>query len=54
VRKPLPELTAGLFATWSFSWLNPILKTGYKRQLTHEDLYDLDPKEKADALTARY
>ncbi|EWM27872.1 multidrug resistance-associated protein 1-like isoform 1 [Nannochloropsis gaditana] len=50
---PLPETEAGLFSLCSFSWLNPILSTGYKRPLTHEDLYQLHPKETADVICGR-
>ncbi len=28
-----------------WSWLNPILNIGYKRQLTEDDLFDLSPND---------
>lgn len=51
---PLPEPDAGLFSLWSFSWLNPVLAEGYRRPLTHDDLYALHPDETADVICAKY
>lgn len=50
---PLPEPEAGLFSLWSFSWLNPVLSLGYRRPLTHDDLYELHPDETADVICAK-
>src|SRR5271156_4535562 len=33
-----------------FSWLNPILNIGYKRQLTEDDLFELSPNDECGQL----
>ena len=33
-------------------WLNPLFKTGYKRQLNEEDLYNVLPEDRSDTLSA--
>jgi hypothetical protein len=37
-----------------WSWLNPILKIGYKRQLTEDDLFDLSPSDECSQLLKKF
>lgn len=37
----LPESTANWLSVLSFSWLSPVLRTGYTRPLQFDDLYDM-------------
>lgn len=36
-----PEKHANFFSKLTFSWLNPLLLTGYKRPLEVDDLYEI-------------
>lgn len=37
-----------------FWWLNPILKTGYKRTVTDKDLYTLEKSQSSDSMYAKF
>ncbi|KAI8891587.1 hypothetical protein BC833DRAFT_626699, partial [Globomyces pollinis-pini] len=43
---PLDYLTVG--------WLTPLIKQGYKKPITQKDLYELDDKDKAEALSNKF
>ncbi|KAJ2999336.1 hypothetical protein HDV02_003117 [Globomyces sp. JEL0801] len=43
---PLDYLTVG--------WLTPLIKQGYKKPITQEDLYELADKDKAEALSNKF
>lgn len=40
-KTPLPESTANWLSILTFSWLNPLIRTGYTRPLQADDLYDM-------------
>ncbi|KAG0340284.1 hypothetical protein BG004_006476, partial [Podila humilis] len=49
---PCPESTASLFSSLDLGWVNPLFKTGYRRQLQEQDLYDLDPRYRTKVLAS--
>ncbi|KAK4053428.1 hypothetical protein OIV83_001593 [Microbotryomycetes sp. JL201] len=48
-----PRLRANIFSRLTFSWLTPMMKTGYHKFLTEEDLWALPPDDTAHALGDR-
>ncbi|CEQ40462.1 SPOSA6832_02085, partial [Sporobolomyces salmonicolor] len=48
-----PRLTANIFQRLTFSWMTPMMKMGYKKFLTEEDLWSLPPDDTAHALSER-
>ncbi len=44
---------ASLMSYLCFWWSNSLIKTGFKRDLTQEDLYCIDQSEKSEAITNR-
>lgn len=39
-----PEMKASLISFLTYTWMDPLFKTGYKRQLQEEDLWDMAPQ----------
>ncbi|KAF9393237.1 hypothetical protein CPC16_002516, partial [Podila verticillata] len=39
-----PEMRASLFSLLTYTWMDPLFKIGYKRQLQEEDLWDMAPE----------
>lgn len=37
----------------TFWWINRLINTGYKRNLTREDLWDIDDREKSETVTRK-
>lgn len=37
---------------FNYSWVNSIFSTGYKRPLTPDDIFEIDPRLKSERLTA--
>ncbi|EAA32081.2 hypothetical protein GE21DRAFT_8152 [Neurospora crassa] len=52
-RRPSPEYNAGFFRSLFFSWMGPLMTTGYKRQLELNDIYQVNPARSVDPLTER-
>ncbi|KAK1775815.1 P-loop containing nucleoside triphosphate hydrolase protein [Copromyces sp. CBS 386.78] len=52
-RRPSPEHNASFFNSLFFSWMGPLMSTGYKRQLELNDLYEVNPDRSVDPLTER-
>ena len=52
--KPLPELAASFPNKVTFSWITNLLAKGWKRPLTHDDLYDLNPSERCVNVSERW
>jgi ATP-binding cassette subfamily C (CFTR/MRP) protein 1 len=50
-QKIYPEHFAGLLSRITFWWLNPLILTGYKRDLTKEDMWEIDESESSRNLT---
>ncbi|CED82203.1 metal resistance protein ycf1 [Phaffia rhodozyma] len=48
--KENPKLTANFFEILTFSWLTPLMKLGSQRFIDEDDIFDLDPNDKADVL----
>ncbi len=40
-----PEESSNLLSRLTFFWINPLIKTGYKRDLVREDLWKISDKE---------
>ncbi|KAI6782442.1 Oligomycin resistance ATP-dependent permease-like protein [Emericellopsis cladophorae] len=58
---PLPEerevsreAKAGFWSRLTFSWMTPLMTTGYKRQLEQGDIWSVNPARGADPLTAKF
>lgn len=49
-QKVCPEASAGLLSSVTFSWLNPLLKRGYKHALELKDLWQAAPEDRVDNL----
>nr|UOU03337.1 ATP-binding cassette subfamily C1-6 [Brachionus rubens] len=49
--KLYPEYTSPLLSRLTFWWLNPLILTGYKSDLTKEDMWDIDNSESCRYLT---
>ncbi|KAF9109320.1 hypothetical protein BGX27_007755 [Mortierella sp. AM989] len=45
-----PEATASLFSQVTVSWMTPIFKIGYRRQLQESDMYEMLPERRASVL----
>lgn len=52
-RRPSPEYNAGFFNSLFFSWMGPLMTTGYKRQLELNDIYEVNPDRSVDPLTEK-
>ncbi|GAA5903406.1 hypothetical protein JCM6882_006539 [Rhodosporidiobolus microsporus] len=48
-----PRLRANIFQKLTFSWMTPMMKAGYKKFLTEEDLWAMPPDDTAHALSQR-
>ncbi|KAG0263849.1 hypothetical protein BG011_007937 [Mortierella polycephala] len=48
-----PEATASVFSKIMLSWMDPIFKVGYRRQLQESDLFEMLPQRKAAVLGQR-
>ncbi|KAK4168033.1 P-loop containing nucleoside triphosphate hydrolase protein [Cladorrhinum sp. PSN259] len=46
-----PEYNAGFFGKIIFSWMGPLMTTGYKRTLQMNDIYSVNPKRGVEPMT---
>lgn len=51
VCKKSPEKNSSLLSMLTFWWINTLIRTGYKRDLTREDLWEIDDCEKSEYIT---
>lgn len=51
---PAREPTASVFSLATFSWVDPIVWTGYKKTYELSDVWNLAPKDKAAAVISNY
>ncbi|KAK9764159.1 hypothetical protein K7432_008560, partial [Basidiobolus ranarum] len=49
-----PEQFANIFSLITFSWMNPLLKTGSKKPLVEEDLWTLENDHKAKQISDQF
>lgn len=49
-----PEEYATVFSRLTFSWITPMMKTGYKHYLTEDDLWGLAPTDKASSTGTQF
>ncbi|KAF3970894.1 hypothetical protein CMV_005450 [Castanea mollissima] len=49
-----PERHVNVFSKISFSWMNPIMKLGYKRPLTEKDVWKLDSWDRTETLHNKF
>ena len=49
-----PELTANFFSVLSFWWITPLMVLGFKKPLTQEDLWALNPKDEAGYVSEQF
>ncbi|KAK2169808.1 hypothetical protein NP493_1174g00053 [Ridgeia piscesae] len=54
LRKVSPEITAPFWLRMIFMWTTTMLLTGYRRELTFDDLWDLKPEDKCDEVVTRF
>ncbi|OJJ45116.1 hypothetical protein ASPZODRAFT_153404 [Penicilliopsis zonata CBS 506.65] len=52
-RQPNPEHGAGFFSLLTFSWMSPIIATGYRRSLEVNDIWLVHPDRRAQEMAAR-
>ncbi|KAF8513407.1 P-loop containing nucleoside triphosphate hydrolase protein [Hysterangium stoloniferum] len=48
-----PIVKANIFSIWTFGWMTPLMKLGYSKYLTEEDMYALLPTDESERLGAR-
>ncbi|TNN61504.1 Multidrug resistance-associated protein 4 [Liparis tanakae] len=48
--KTNPAAEANFLSTIVFWWLNPLFRTGYKRKLEEDDMYDVLPEDRSEHL----
>ncbi|KAG0683195.1 hypothetical protein C6P40_005225, partial [Pichia californica] len=53
-RKPYGEYHSNPLSLSMFWWLNPILKTGYKRTINLNDLFKLEDDQKTEYLYTKF
>ncbi|KAK2590420.1 hypothetical protein QQS21_011893 [Conoideocrella luteorostrata] len=53
-RDTAPEETAGLYRRAVYAWVTPLLRTGFRKLLQPEDLFELDEQMKAAYLGDRF
>ncbi|KAJ3155346.1 hypothetical protein HK101_001556 [Irineochytrium annulatum] len=51
---PCREATTGIFGWLTFSWMNPLMRLGWQRPLTMEDIPDLREEDRAENISARF
>lgn len=51
---PMPDTTSGLLSAWTYAWLDPLLRVGYKRPLQDEDLWRIDQPRRVQPLAERF
>nr|UOU03338.1 ATP-binding cassette subfamily C1-7 [Brachionus rubens] len=51
--KHSPEHNSSLLSKLTFWWINPLINTGYKRDLVREDLFEVDDRELCEASTKK-
>jgi len=49
-----PEDTASILSLYTFWWLNPIMRLGYKRALIQKDLYAVRDRNKTEVVTRKF
>jgi ABC-type multidrug transport system fused ATPase/permease subunit len=52
-KKHSPEETSGIFGLAAFAWLNPVFLTGYRRNMTIDDVFPLDQNLATEPLQLR-
>ena len=53
VPRPVPDVRASLFSRTFFTWVSPLLRTGYSRALMVEDLWEMDDARRCSTLGDR-
>ncbi|KAJ3154901.1 hypothetical protein HK101_001591, partial [Irineochytrium annulatum] len=51
---PCREATTGIYGMLTYTWMNPLMRLGWQRPLTMEDLPDLRDEDKAQSISARF
>lgn len=54
ITKECPEISASFLNRILFVWFEPIIWKGYRRPLTSDDLYELDPRETSKHLSPAF
>lgn len=52
-KKNSPEKNSSLLSMLTFWWINTLIRTGYKRDLTRDDLWEIDSAEKSEHVTKK-
>ncbi|KAG8532159.1 uncharacterized protein KY384_003799 [Bacidia gigantensis] len=52
--QPSQEPLANLFSTWTYSWVNPIVWTGWQRTLELSDVWNLEARDRAATVLADF
>jgi ATP-binding cassette subfamily C (CFTR/MRP) protein 1 len=53
-RELTPEVLSSIVSKWSYSWMNSLLKTGFEKPLSADDLYHLPPRDQPDVLSDKF
>ncbi|EGF81682.1 hypothetical protein BATDEDRAFT_19380 [Batrachochytrium dendrobatidis JAM81] len=51
---PSPEYRLNVFIRWTYGWISPLLKNGYKHPLQQKELWDLDAHLQAKNINATF
>ena len=52
--RPSPELAASYPSFLTFSWFDPMIRLGWSRPLTRQDLYDIKPSERTSVVFPKW
>ncbi|XP_061183962.1 multidrug resistance-associated protein 1-like isoform X1 [Saccostrea echinata] len=53
-RNPCPEIKASILSRLTYWWINSLVVTAYKKDLTEDDLFDLNPRDASDRVVPQF
>ncbi|XP_056010332.1 multidrug resistance-associated protein 1-like isoform X2 [Ostrea edulis] len=53
-RKPSPETRSSILSRLTYWWINGLVITAYKKDLTEDDLFDLNPRDASDKVIPQF
>lgn len=53
-QKPCPEISSSFLSRLVFWWMNPLVFSGYKKDLTEDDIWDMNPRDTHDTVNPKF
>lgn len=53
-RKPCPETKSSILSRLTYWWMNSLIINAYKKDLTEDDLFDLNPRDASDRVIPQF